>query len=56
MRKNNFKIIKLFSYNSKSKIFKNRLRISKKLTLLKIKNDLKRRFEDSNKIRNFSKR
>ena len=55
MKRNVFKIIKSFLYNLKSKIFKNHLKILKRLTLLKIKNNLKRRFENSNKIRNFSK-
>ena len=47
--------MKFFSYNLKSKIFENRLKISKKLILLKIKNDLKREFEDLNVIYNFLK-
>ena len=51
--KKKFKIIKSFLYNSESKIFKNRLKISKKLTLLKIKNNLKREFKDSKIIYNF---
>ena len=37
MKKNAFKIIRLFSYNLKSRVFKNRLKISKKLMFLKIK-------------------
>ena len=47
--------MRIFSYNLKSKIFENRLKISKKLILLKIKNDLKREFEDLNVIYNFLK-
>ena len=43
-------------YNIKSKIFENRLKISKKLKLLKIKNKLKREFKNSNIIYNFLKR